>query len=82
MTVHADIVQEVTRLFAKDPFWHRVISQNHELAKVFHLDTLIRSKDKQIMKIGINLGALMMAEVPSLELDEIVDDDFSMEKIN
>ena len=43
---------------------------------------LIRSKDKQVMKIGINFGALMMTEVRCLELDEIVDDDYCMEKIN
>jgi hypothetical protein len=59
-----------------------VIEQNHKLARVFQLDGLICSKDKTVQNIGVNLGALIIQEVQSVSLADIVDSDFSMEKIN
>lgn len=80
--IHADIVKECLRLFAKDTLWQKALDLNHDFAKKFQLDTLITSNDMNISKIGINMGSLIMLKVPSLELSDIVSDDYSMEKIS
>ena len=80
--IHADIVKECMRLFAKDTLWHKAIQQNAEFARKFQLDTLILSNDQNISKIGVNMGSLIMLKVPNLELSDVVSDDFSMEKIS
>ena len=80
--IHADIVKECMRLFSKDTLWHKAIEKEHDFASKFQLDTLITANDQNISKIGINMGALLILKVPALELSEVVNDDFSMEKIS
>lgn len=79
---HADIVKECTRLLVKDTIWHKTIETNKNFAKDFYLDSLISSEDANIKKIGEAMGSLLMVKIPNLELDDIVDEDYSMEKIN
>lgn len=79
---HADIVKECIRLLVKDTVWHKTIETNKNLAKNFFLDSLISSDDPKIKKIGETMGSLLMVKIPLLELDDIVDEDYSMEKIN
>ena len=79
---HADIVKECTRLFVNDSLWQKTIEANKPLAKAFFLDALISSEDPNIKKVGEAMGSLLMVKLPSLELADVVDDDYSMEKIN
>ncbi len=60
----------------------QVISQQKSLAGVFHLDALIKSKDKNIKKVGEGMGFLMIIKLSSLELSDIVSDTDSMMHVN
>jgi hypothetical protein len=79
---HADIVKECTRLFVRDKLWQKTLEGNKTFAKAFFLDSLIGSNDPEIKKIGEAMGSMMMVRISNLELADIVDDDYSMEKIN
>jgi hypothetical protein len=79
---HADLVREVTRLFANDKFWHKEMEANKAMAKLFRLDPLIQSNNPTVRKIGYTMGAVLMTRVTSIDLVDIVDTDFAMEKIN
>lgn len=76
------IVQECTRLMARDELWRQAISNTKRFAKFFFLDALIGHAETSFRRIGESMGALLMAKIPSLELSDIVNDDYSMEKIN
>ncbi len=79
---HADIVKECTRLFVRDKLWQKTLEGNKAFAKAFYLDSLIGSNDPEIKKIGEAMGSLMMVKISNLELADIVNEDYSMEKIN
>ena len=46
------------------------------------MDALINSQYEETFKIGITMGSLLMMRIPNIALTNIVEDDFSMEKIN
>lgn len=52
------------------------------MAKVFMLELLIKSNNKQVSKTGMGMGALILIRVTDLELADVVEDDYCMEKIN
>jgi hypothetical protein len=80
--VHALIVSEFIRLLQSWDPWPGVMDQNKHLARSFKLDALIACPDPTMKKIGLTMGALLMVKVTNLELSEVVDSDYSMEKIN
>jgi hypothetical protein len=68
LTKHADIVKECTRLLARDKYWHKALESNKARAKVFALDNLICSKEPNVSKIGITMGAVLVSRVSNVEL--------------
>lgn len=79
---HADIVKECTRLLKDDERWLKAFESNPSMAKSFHLDALIAYPNEEYRKIGENMGALLMVKVPSLEVSDIANEDYSMAKIS
>jgi len=76
-------VRECARLFANDILWQNAIKENKAFAKAFFLDALIeQEEDLSFRKTGQAMGALLMVKIPELELPDIVNEDYSMEKIN
>lgn len=47
----------------------------------FFLDELINSENEVYNRIGEAMGSLLMVKIPDIEVRDIVQDDFSMEKI-
>jgi hypothetical protein len=43
---------------------------------------LIKSPVRAIKRIGIAMGAVIISRVVEIEIEELVNDDYSMEKIN
>lgn len=76
------IVKECARLLARDELWRQAIANTKRYAKFFFLDALIGHAETSYRKIGEAMGALLMVRIPSLELSDIVNEDYSMEKIN
>jgi len=76
-------VRECARLFTNDILWQNAIKENKAFAKAFFLDALIeQEEDLSFRKTGQAMGALLMVKIPELELPDIVNEDYSMEKIN
>ena len=75
-------MKECTRLFSTDSPWHEAIENNKPLAKSFHLDPLIQQPNPVIKRVGITMGATIMMRVPKIDLAEVVNNDYSMDKIN
>lgn len=76
-------MRECARLFANDILWQNAIKENKAFAKAFFLDALIeQEEDLSFRKTGQAMGALLMVKIPELELPDIVNEDYSMEKIN
>jgi hypothetical protein len=76
-------VRECARLFTNDILWQNAIKENKAFAKAFFLDALIeQEQDLSFRKTGQAMGALLMVKIPELELSDIVNEDYSMEKIN
>jgi hypothetical protein len=76
-------VRECARLFNNDILWQNAIKENKAFAKAFFLDALIeQEEDLSFRKTGQAMGALLMVKIPELELPDIVNEDYSMEKIN
>lgn len=76
-------MRECARLFTNDILWQNAIKENKAFAKAFFLDALIeQEEDLSFRKTGQAMGALLMVKIPELELPDIVNEDYSMEKIN
>jgi hypothetical protein len=69
---HAVVVAELTRIFANDKVWYKLIEDNKQFAKVFQLDSLILCPDPAIHRIGVRMGSLIMARVKNIEFVDVV----------
>ena len=70
------------RIFTQDIGWQAEIAKDPTLAKGFQLDFLINSEDVPNRKVGISMGVLLMMKLSKLQLEDFVDEDYSMIKIN
>lgn len=58
-----------------------MIQAEPSYADCFFLDPLVESKDPKLKKVGVDMGALLMMKVPSLEVTDVAAKDYSQEKI-
>jgi hypothetical protein len=62
--------------------WIEIMASDLSFASALQLDPLILSQDMTVRKVAVTMGALIMTKVPGIRLEEIVSDEFSMNKIN
>lgn len=80
--LHASIVKECSRLLSSDELWHNVFKNEAKYLKIFNLDALFGQEDPAAKKVAESMGSLLMIKVPNIDLSDIVDEDYSMEKIS
>jgi hypothetical protein len=69
-------------LLLHDKLWQDAISADLKLAKDFHLDALLSSKETDHVKVGEALGSLLITKIPEIELRDFVNEDLSMQRVS
>lgn len=79
---HVAIVKECTRFLNVDEPWQAVFKKDKGLVRMFCLDPLFTAPEPAVRKIAEQMGCMLVVKVPGLDMSDIVEDDYSMQKIS